>query len=271
MPEFIKPSGFILLRCAGATILFWITGFLVKDKEVPLKDIGYFALSAIFGVAINQLLFFGGLNITTPINGAIIMVATPVLVLVMSTFLRGEKLHIQKIGGIALGMFGALMLLLFGADFSFGSKTMKGDLMILGNASSYAIYLVMIKSKMSEYKAVTVMRWVFLFGTLMVFPFGLNEFNAIDWQSFDLSTWLAVAFVVIGTTYFAYLLNNMALIHLSPTVVGIYIYLQPLLASVFSMIAGQDQPTFQKFVSALFIFTGVYLVSTPPLLRKNTK
>jgi drug/metabolite transporter (DMT)-like permease len=270
MPAFIQPSGFILLRCLGATTLFWISGIFVKNKNIPAKDLLFFAASAVFGIAINQLLFFGGLNITTPINGAIIMVATPVLVILMAAFLKGERINGRKILGITLGLIGALTLLLFRGDFSFGSETLPGDLMILGNATSYAVYLVMIKPKMAEYHTITVMKWVFLFGTLMVIPFGFNQFQAIPWDAMPTSIYACTAFVVIGTTFFAYLLNNLALVHLSASVVGIYIYLQPLLASVFSMLAGQDKPTFQKAISAILIFLGVFLVSTKKIANPLT-
>jgi drug/metabolite transporter (DMT)-like permease len=261
MPQYIQPSGFILLRCLGAVLLFWITGLFIPDKKVENKDIGFFALSAIFGIAVNQLLFFEGLNRTSPINGGIIMVATPVLVLIMASFIRGERITGLKILGIALGLIGALSLLLFKSDFSFGSVTMAGDLMILANATSYAIYIVMIKPKMQTYHPITVMRWVFLFGTIYVIPFGYNQFTAIPWNTMPASILWATAFVVIGTTFFAYLLNTMALAHLSASVVGIYIYLQPLLASAFAMLVGQDTPTIQKAISALLIFSGVFLVS----------
>jgi drug/metabolite transporter (DMT)-like permease len=220
-----------------------------------------FALSAIFGIAVNQLLFFEGLNRTSPINGGIIMVATPVLVLIMASFIRGERITGLKILGIALGLIGALSLLLLKADFSFGSDTMAGDLMILANATSYAIYIVMIKPKMQNYHPITVMRWVFLFGTLYVIPFGFSQFTVIPWDIMPTSILWATAFVVIGTTFFAYLLNTMALAHLSASVVGIYIYLQPLLASAFAMLAGQDTTTVQKAIAALLIFSGVFLVS----------
>jgi drug/metabolite transporter (DMT)-like permease len=261
MPHYIQPSGFILLRCLGAVLLFWISGLFVSDKKVEKKDIGFFALSAIFGIAVNQLLFFEGLNRTSPINGGIIMVATPVLVLIMASFIRGERITGLKILGIALGLIGALSLLLLKSDFSFGSETMAGDLMILANATSYAIYIVMIKPKMQTYHPITVMRWVFLFGTLYVLPFGFNQFSTIPWDTMPSSILWATAFVVIGTTFFAYLLNTMALAHLSASIVGIYIYLQPLLASAFAMLAGQDTPTVQKAMAALLIFSGVFLVS----------
>lgn len=261
MPQYIQPSGFILLRCLGAVVLFWITGLFIPDKKVERKDIGFFAIAAIFGIAVNQLLFFEGLNRTSPINGGIIMVATPVLVLIMASVIRGERITGLKVLGIVLGLIGALSLLLLKSDFSFGSDTMAGDLMILANATSYAIYIVMIKPKMQAYHPITVMRWVFLFGTLYVIPFGFRQFSAIPWSEMPSSILWATAFVVIGTTYFAYLLNTLALAHLSASVVGIYIYLQPLLASFFAMLAGQDTPTIQKGIAALFIFTGVFLVS----------
>lgn len=263
MPDYIEPFGFIVLRCLGATPLFWLMGMFIKEK-VAKKDIGLLALASIFGVAINQLMFFKGLNYTTPINAAVIMPSTPIIVLIIAAFVLKENITLKKILGIAIGLSGTLLILLVGKKISFDSETFVGDLMIFTNASSYGIYLVMITPMMRKYHAITVVKWVFLFGTIAVLPFGWDEFTRIDFATMPTHILWASAYVVFGLSFLAYLLNIMALKNLSPSVVSIYIYLQPVLAAAFAIGLGKDELTAIKVGAAVLICSGVYLVSSKP-------
>jgi drug/metabolite transporter (DMT)-like permease len=265
MPEFIMPFGFIFCRVLGALSLFWIVGSF-KYEKVEKKDFLLLAICGFFGVAANQLMFFYGLNITTPINAGIIMTSNPILVLIASSIILKNKITALKIGGIFLGITGALLLLLFKTDFSFGSETALGDLFIFLNAMSYGTYLVIAVPLMKKYTALTVIKWVFTFGFIFVFPFGIQQFTEIDWSLFNTEISLKFIFVIVGTTFLAYLFNIYGLKKLNPSIVSTYIYLQPLLASIFAIWAGKDALDWIKITAAVLIFSGVYLVSkTKPL------
>lgn len=270
MPEYLQPFGFIIVRVTGATILFWITGIFVPEK-INRKDLPLLAFCGMFGVAINQLLFFKGLSMTTPINAAIIMVITPILVLLVATSLMSEKITTKKLIGIAIGLIGAVILLLVKHDLTIGSLTWRGDLCILINAISWGIYLVVAKPLIMKYRTITVIKWVFLFAWFYVLPFGYSEFMQADFSVMPTNILLSIGFVVLGTTYFAYLLNNYALQKVSSSVVSIYIYLQPLLAAGIAIFLGKDELDLVKILSAILIFTGVYLVSASDKSSKKTK
>jgi len=205
-------------------------------------------------------MFFKGLSITTPINAALIMIMTPILVFVISFFLSHEKATWQKITGLVIGLSGALVILA-GKGFNFSSDTLLGDLFILINATSYAIYLVMVRPLMKKYHPLTVIKWVFLFGLIPVTLFGYRQLGEVQWHTFTAQTWAATAFVVVCTTFLAYLLNMLALREVHSSVVGAYIYLQPAIATIISISLGKDVITFEKVLSAVLIFSGVYLVS----------
>jgi drug/metabolite transporter (DMT)-like permease len=166
-----------------------------------------------------------------------------------------------KASGIALGLAGALLILLAGKEVSFSSDTFVGDLLILINATFYGVYLVIVKPLLARYHPITVMKWVFLFGLFMVIPFGQGELRQVDWAAMPPRIIAATAFVVFGLSFFAYLFNSIALRMVSPSVVSIYIYLQPVLATFFAIMAGKDALTAIKVASAMLIFLGVYLVS----------
>ena len=261
MPDYIKPSGFILLRVIGALFLFALSYFLFIKEKIEKKDIIRFAICGLFGVAINQLLFFEGLNLTTPINAAIIMTSNPILVIIMSLLILKEKITLRKGLGIILGIVGASSLILNGGGINLSSDAQIGNLFIFINATSYGLYLVLVKPLMKKYKPITVMFYVFAFGLLLVFPFGIANLYQVNWNDIPTNIYWEISFVVVCTTFIAYLFNSSALKELSPTTVSIYIYLQPILATLFAILRESDSLDEQKIISSAIIFLGVYLVS----------
>jgi drug/metabolite transporter (DMT)-like permease len=222
-------------------------------------------------VVINQELFFAGLNITTPINGALIMIMTPILVMLISFIIGYERLSWQKVTGMLLGTAGAAIII-SGRGLNFSSKTAVGDFFILLNACSYAIYLVIVRPLMKRYHPMTIIKWVFLFAVPWVMVMGRDQFLAIRWPSFTTGIWLSVAFVVLFTTFCAYLFNVVALREVHSSIAGAYIYLQPIFATVISISVGKDAISAEKIISAVLIFTGVYLVSFAEMgFRKQAK
>ena len=263
MPEYIQPSGFILLRVIGGSILFFLTYLFFVKERVKKKDFFRLMLCGLFGVAINQLFFFEGLNLTTPINAAIIMTISPVLVIITSAIIIKEKITVRKIIGIILGLIGACILILNSGDISFENDFFTGNILVLINATSYAIYLVLVKTLMKRYNPITVMFYVFIFGLIFVLPFGIDEILKIDLTTFNEEIYLKIGFVVICTTFIAYMFNAFALKSLNPSVVSVYIYLQPLLASLIAIALNSDSLSMVKILSAIFIFSAVFLVSIP--------
>ena len=263
MPDYIGPSGFILLRVIGGSFLFFLTYIFFIKEKVNSPDIVRLIFCGLFGVAINQLFFFEGLNLTTPINAAIIMTVSPILVIVFSAIIIKEKITIRKIFGIFLGLTGAATLILKSGAISLNNDYFIGNFLVFVNATSYSIYLVIVKGLMTKYNPITVMFYVFSFGLIFVFPFGISELSNVSLEIFTLEIFLKVGFVVICTTFLAYLFNAFALKSLNPSVVSIYIYLQPVLATVIAIILKSDSLDLIKIISSVFIFSAVFLVSMP--------
>ena len=222
------------------------------------SDLGKFALCGAFGVAINQLLFFKGLSLTSPIHASVLMVTTPILVMLLAAVLLKEKIRPVRWLGVALGALGAGLLISWGKETDKAASVL-GDLCIITNAASYALYLVLVKPLMKHYHAISVSKWTFLFGLVLVLPFGLPQLQGVAWTEFPGWVWAAVAFIVLGVTVLAYLLNAWTLRHVSAGMVGSYVYLQPVCAMVIALTAGKDELTVAKVLFALLVFLGVYL------------
>ena len=259
-PKYIEPTGFVLFRATGATLLFWLISLFTPKEKIQKEDWFRILLGALFGVALNQSLFFNGLVLTTPVNAALIMTSNPIFVLIAATFLLKEKLSTRKVIGILLGLAGALVLIQMQEVKKEASNPSLGNLLVLINAISYGLYLMVIKPVMSKYKPVTVIKWVFTFGVLMVLPFGWNQLSEID-LDMPANMWGSIAFVVFFTTFLAYLLSIFALKNVQASVVSSFIYLQPIITAILSFVFLKQTLNMVQILSGLTIFVGVYLVS----------
>src|SRR6218665_232623 len=261
MPMYVKPYGFIILRVLGAAILFWAVSFFGPKEKIQREAFPRIIAAAFFGVAFNMLTFFKGLSLTSPISSAVIMVTTPIIVLILSAIIMKEKMKSRKIIGILLGLFGTGFLILYGKSIGAATNAMLGNFLVFVNAISYGFYLIVVKKLMDKYNAFTFVKWIYAFGLLMVLPFGWSEYQEIQWAAIPTPILWEIGFVVIFTTFFTYLLNLISMRELKPTTVAVFIYLQPVFATVFAIGLGKDDLSLVKIGAAALIFSGVYLVT----------
>ena len=258
---YVPPFGFALLRVFFAMIVLSIVhAITIREKIKDKKDFWLLAKCGLFGAALNQLLFLKGLSLTTAINSSIIMTLIPVMVLVFSFLLLKENVGWRKVTGVILALVGAVILL-YKDDFGLSNDTLLGDLLNFLNAASYALYLVFVKPLMKKYHSLTVIKWVFIFSFLFVLPFGFNDVMSIEWETFTPAIWGSVVYVIVAATILAYWLNVVTLKYVSPAIVGVYIYLQPLFATVIAIFAFGESFQLKQLFAALLIFAGVYFVN----------
>ena len=262
MPIYIGSSGFIMLRLLGATSIFWIISLFTPKEKIQKKDFFRIIFASILGMCINMLAFFRGLELSTPINSGVIITLSPVLVLILSYFFLKEKITIKKILGILIGFSGAVFLILNTSKTGINAPNIPlGNSFFLINASAYAGYLIIVKPLTQKYSLFTLMKWLFLIGLILSAPLTYDQFIKVNWSELP---WFAVwrmGYVVIGTTFLTYLFNIYALKTLSPTTVGSFIYLQPIITIIFALITANDTLDSTKLLSCLLVFIGVYLVS----------
>lgn len=262
MPTYIQPFGFILLRVIGAAILFWLISFWGPKEKISTSDWPRIAVCAILGMVINMLMFFKGLHLSTPINSSVIITISPIIVFILSAILIGEKVTWLRTLGILLGFSGALGLVIFGKEIRQDAPNITlGNLFFIINAASYATYLVLVKPLTAKYHPFTLMKWLFLIAVIVNFPITISEFTAVKWASLPFEAIWKMTFVVVGTTFFTYLLNMFALKELKASTIGVFMYLQPLIGIVYAVIVGADALNLVKVVAAGLVFLGVYLVS----------
>jgi drug/metabolite transporter (DMT)-like permease len=261
-PSLIHSFGLNVARVTVTTALFWLL-FLLKPSNPTIRreDWWRFIICAASGVAINQMFFIKGLSLTYSIHASLLILITPILITFIAAWLVKEKLTVYKAIGLASGITGAVILVSSRENSGSGTNIVLGDLFIIINAISYSFYMVLARKLMHNYAPLHVLRWVFTLGTLMILPFGWNEFVSAPWSNFGFVQWSSILFVVLGATFFAYLFNIYGIRHLGASITGAYIYSQPIFAAIIAAVFLHESFTIAKLIAAILIFAGVYLAT----------
>jgi len=270
-PAYILPFGFIVIRVAAGAMFFWLVHSIFIQEKIEGKDVGLLALCGLFGGALNQLCFFKGLSLTTAIDAGLIIIVCPILVLVFAAILLGERITWRKAFGIFLGASGAVFLILYGKNTvnNIGENRMLGNFFLFINASSYALYLVLVKSLLRKYHPITVIKWVFTFGLFLVIPFGYHQLMQVQWHTFTPTVWAAIFYVLFFVTIVTFSFNILALRVVSPATTSAYIYAQPFLAAFIAYLVRGEVVTLPQILACLLIFAGLYLVSARDKRRET--
>ncbi len=262
-PNSISPEGLTLARALFACIAFWITSLFVKKEKVAKKEKGLLVLCGITGIALNQGFFLKGLSLTSSVEASILATCTPMFVIVLALIFLKEPITWKKASGVLVGASGAVLLVSSGADINSQGSNLAGNLLIILSSLSYAIYLVLVKPLTLKYSSVTIMKWMFLFALPVLVPLDWTALiNAPAFiQPFHPRVLWMIAFILVCGTYLTFLMIPMALKRIRPTTVSMYNYVQPTVAAIVAATTGSDHLNWQKGISVLLIFSGVYLVT----------
>ena len=258
---FAQPFAINIIRVAVALVLLWILFFIKPTKvRIQKKDVGLFVLCALFGIALNQMLFIKGLSLTFSVHAALLMLTTPILITVSASVFLKEKLTANKVIGLALGIAGAIVLISSREQgSSIASDPLLGDILVLINAIAYTFYMVMVKPLMKTYNPVAIIRIIFSIGFFMMLPFCISEFQQLNWSGFTAPAYGWLLMVAIPGTFLAYLFNIYGIKILGASTAGAYIYLQPVFTSIFALYFLKEQLGWIQLMAAAAIFAGVYI------------
>lgn len=258
----IAPIIMVDFRIAGAALLFWITSLFTPKEHVPPMDKLRLFGAGMIGILLNQGCFIIGVSYTSPGEASLVTTTMPMWVMLLAWVFLKEPITIKKAGGIALGAAGALILVLGGRGSLIGGENPAlGDFIVLIAQLSYALYLTLYRNFIKKYSLVTLMKWMFLSATIVGLPATIGFLRSTDWSAISITEWLGVGYVVVFATYIAYICIMIGQKNLRPTIVGMYNYVQPIVATIVGIILGMDHFSIPKVCAVVLIFSGVYLVT----------
>ena len=258
----LSPMAVTLLRMSFASVVFWLVSLFLPKEKVAKKDLFILLLGGVLGMALNQGCFAYGLSRTAPVDASIITTSGPLFAMIMAAIILKEPITSQKVGGVLVGGIGAIILVYTSTHSSAVNSSWQGNVAVLSAQAFYATYLVITRPLAERYSSITMMKWMFLFAAILIFPFGIQDvIDAPLFQQQEKEPYLALTFVLVGATFIAYMLIPMAQKRIRPTTISMYNNLQPLIASGVAISIGMDHFSITKVIAGVFIFGGVYLVT----------
>lgn len=259
----ITPMVLTDLRILGAAVLFWIASFFAPRETVARKDLIRLFFASLFAIIFNQGNYVFGVGLTTPGNATILTSTMPLWAMVLAAVILKDRITIKKLVGILMGAAGALMLILSKTDVAAAGieSNILGDLLVASAQVSFAFYVVKFKDLVTRYNLFTTMKWMFTFASLCILPFSLTSLMTTDWMLVSVNEWMSAAYVVVGGTFFSYLLIVTGQRNLKPTVAAMYNYVQPVVGCLAAVAMGLDALSWSKAFAVVLIFAGVYLVT----------
>lgn len=248
-------------RVVGAAVCFWIFSLFIHREKVGRRDLLRLFFASVFGIVFNQGLSIFGLSYTSPIHMSIINTMPPIFTMIIAALFLREPITGKKLAGVITGAVGALILVLSGSMSSMDTGSVLGDVLILMAGISFSLYLTLFKDLMVKYSPITISKWMFTFAVFMLVPMSWSDVTSIVWSEVPVNIYLNIAFVVFGGTFIAYIAVQTAQKLLRPTVVSMYNYVQPIVASVIAVALGMDTFGIPKVIAVVLVFLGVWTVT----------
>ena len=256
------PLSVTTFRMVGAAVCFWILSFCCKQKHVNHRDLLKLFFAALFALVFNQGVYIFGLSLTSPIDASIVTTTLPIVTMIIAAIYLKEPVTGKKVLGIFAGAMGALILIASSQNASGGANgSIWGDILCLMAQISFSIYLTVFKGLSQRYSPITLNKWMFVYASMCYIPFSYHDIAAIQWDNVPLEAILQVSYVVIGGTFLAYICLMGAQKQLRPTVVSMYNYMQPTVASIVAIALGMAAFNVQKGIAVVLVFLGVYFVT----------
>ena len=264
----ITPMALSGYRIIGGALLFWLIGMFVKpDKNacnsIERRDIVPLIIASLLVIGLNQVLVIVGMSLTSPVDASVVCSLTPIFTLIFGAILMGIAFTWSKALGVTIGLAGALIFVFTGqADAeTCVTNPVLGDVACLMAQVFGALYLVCFTKLISKYSLITLMKWMFLISGIAVLPFSLPDMLAVDWSQVILMEYIDLTFIILFGTCLAYMLIPVAQRRVEPTVIAMYNYLQPVVAVVFSVIAGLATFSITNAIATAMVFVGVWIVN----------
>lgn len=251
---------------AGAIVLTLLARVLAPEERAPdARDRRMLLVLSLFGIVANQTLFVSGLARTTATNATLCTAATPVFTMLIAALSGRDRPSLRRMLGVPIALAG-LLTLLDVTHIDFSDRTLVGNLLILSNALSYSIFLVLSRDVLARRSAASVTAAIFRYAALPILLLAVPDLRTFRPDALTGRAWIGIAGVILLSTIVAYALNTWALARMTATTVAMFMYVQPLVAISLARAVLGERPSPQTAVAAALIFAGVALTTWPQSL-----
>lgn len=261
------PLVLLQLRFWGAAIImvpifFALGGF---NNFKPSRKLWWqLAGLSIIGVMVNQNFFVFGLSYTTPANGALIYSLTPLIVLLLAVYiLRDERLSSLKLTGVLVAIAGVALIMLYSlqAEVQAAPNVLLGNLLCLGGVTFWSTYVALSRSFATKFSGIQVAAVAMVIAAVVYTPIGAPRVISYDFSGLPTEAWIGVAWLILVNSVLTYVMVTYALQTLRSSQVAVYINLQPITATIFSVLYGTEQLTLVFVAGGLTTLSGLFILN----------
>ena len=266
----VSPMGLLCFRVAAAAALFWIVSLFQPKEKVEIRDFPKIFVASMLGLFMTQWSFLKASTMTTPFDTSILTPLTPIFTMFIAAIVLKEPITLKKAGGVALSFIGVIFLVFNTVRVESSNVTETqplGIVYMIGNCIFFALYLGAFRPLITKYSVVTFMKWMFLFSAIVAIPLDIKELVHLNVSAMSAKYLFELGFLILFATFIAYFLIPVGQKVLRPTVISLYGYLQPIIATIIGIATGMDRLTWQKILAAVLVFTGVILVNRSRALK----
>lgn len=263
------------------TLRFGIGGLLLlvfqlrKDKRFlrafSSRDWFFIILLTIVGVSGHTLLQAFGLLYTTAINTGWIVAVMPIFITISARLFLQEAITMRKLIGILVGFFGVFLVIskeMFSFSlFRLGSTL--GDFLVLFSALTWTVFTVGGKGFLSRFPALAAITPILIVGCLTTFPFTFLKWQWNILPHLSLSAWMGILFLGVFCSGLAYLFWYSALEKKDSNIVGMYLYLEPLVTLIGAYFLLNEEVQRVSLMGGGMILLGVHLATKRSSIQKS--
>jgi drug/metabolite transporter (DMT)-like permease len=256
-----QPLAYATVRYGTAALIF-VGIALVSERTLRLRrsDLGLVALAALC-LWLNQLSFVYALEKTSASTIALILGATPIFAALIGIAFGLERLS-RKFWVAATISFAGVGLVAAGAPGGF-SGDLRGNLLGIATAATWAAYSVAIAPLMERYSASRISAVVLSLGWVLIalvgFPQTADQDYSLGWK-----VWVLLGFATVGPLVVTNILWFRSLHKIGASRATLVANLQPFVAAVFALILLSERMTLLQVVGGILIGGGILTARRRP-------
>ncbi len=252
------PFTLAVLRFALATLILLP---FVKDKlKVYPKDFFALIIIALTGITINISFFFLGLEYSDSINAPIIASSAPLFIILFGFLFLKDKLRKKTILGGIIGLIGVLVIIVIPSIEQGFDISLLGNIFLVLSMFGSVVSAILIKKIIKRYDPLTLTFWAFLIGTIGFLPMFFDEIQRVGFLPVvNAQVILGILFGAFLSSGVAYYLHMWALKYMPVEDVGLFIYMDPIVAVIIAYPLLGETPTIHFVIGSILVFVGIFI------------
>jgi len=265
-----SPPAFNAIRFTIASVLLCSIAYFTGGKSLRVEpcDAGMIILAGILGNTLYQVLYINGINQSTAGNVAVMLALKPICLVILAGAFGGERIPASGWAGTFISLAGVLIITLgSGSRLSFGSQTLRGDLLTVASVFSWSAYTILSKPLVKKYTPVRITALTMVSGSVLLVGYAVPYLRAQDWARVRPASWAGLVSSASLALVFAYCAWSWGVTKLGGARTAVYENIAMVSGVLSSWLILGEKWSAVRFAGALVTLLGVVTVRWSEILK----